>query len=47
MSLFAKPKAKEQSKIPNSRYIKTENEPTNEGTTPEAKPINPTQPEAK
>jgi len=47
MSLFATLKSKEQSKVPNSQYIKTENEPAKEDTTPETKPVNPTQPEAK
>jgi hypothetical protein len=47
MLLFANAKRKEQSKVPNSQYIKTENEPVKEGTTPEAKPTGPTQPEAK
>jgi hypothetical protein len=47
MSLFARPKHKEQSKVPNSQYIKTESEPAKEDTTPGAKPVNPTQPEAK
>lgn len=47
MSLFANLKSKEPSKVSNSQYIKTENEPAKEGTTPETKPMNPTQPEAK
>ena len=46
MSLFAGSKVKEQSEIPNSQYIKTENEPVQDGTAPETKPITPTLPEA-
>ena len=44
MSVFATFKKKEQFKVPNSQYIKTENEPS-EDTKPEEKPTE--QPEAK
>jgi len=47
MSLFANFKKKEQFKVPNSQYIMTANEPTNDDTKPSEEPVNPTQPEAK
>ena len=45
MSVFAPIKKQEQSKVPNSQYIKTENKP--EEAAKPAEPVNPTQPEAK
>lgn len=47
MSVFAPFKKKTQFKVPNSQYIKTENEPDKGDTKPEEKPVNPTQPEAQ
>jgi len=47
MSVFATFKKKEHSKVPNSQYIMTENEPNKEDTKPSVEPVNPDQPEAK
>lgn len=45
MSVFAPIKKQEQSKVPNSQYIRAENKPEEE--TKPAEPVNPAQPEAK
>ena len=47
MSVFATFKKKEQFKVPNSQYIKTENEPNKEDTKPSEQSVNPAQPEVK
>lgn len=47
MSVFATFKNKEQSKVPNSQYIKTENEPDKEDTKPSEQPTTPAPSEAK
>jgi hypothetical protein len=47
MSVFAPFKKKEQLKVHNSQYIKTENEPDKEDTKPSEQPANPDQPEVK
>jgi hypothetical protein len=46
MSVLTSIKKQEQSRIPNSKYIKTENKPDESGTKP-AEPTTPAQPEAK
>jgi len=46
MSVFATFKKKEHFKVPNSQYIKTENEPDKEDTKPSEQPVNPEQSEA-
>ena len=45
MSVFAPIKKQEQSKVPNSQYIRTEGKPE-EAANP-TEPVTPTQPEAK
>lgn len=47
MSVFATFKNKQQSKVPNSQYIKTENEPDKEDTKPSEQPATPAPSEAK
>jgi hypothetical protein len=47
MSVFAPFKKKEQSKVPNSQYIKTENEPDKEDTKPSEQSGTTAPPEAK
>jgi len=47
MSIFATLKNKEQSKVPNSQYIRTENEPVKEYTKPSEQPATPAPSEAK
>lgn len=47
MSVFATFKKKEHSKVPNSQYIKTENEPDKGDTKPSEQPANPAAPEAE
>ena len=47
MSVFATFKHKEQSKVPNSQYIKSENEPVEEDTKPSEQPSTPAPSEAK
>jgi len=47
MSIFATPKNKDQSKVPYSAYIKTENEPGKEDTKPSEQPAVPAPSEAK
>lgn len=47
MSLFAPSKKQEQIKVPNSQYIKTENQSDDGDTKPAEQPVNPDQPEAK
>jgi len=47
MSVFATFKKKEQSKVPNSQYIRTENEPDKEDTKPSEQPATPAPSEAK
>jgi hypothetical protein len=46
MSVYTAIKKQEQSRVPNSQHIKTENKPDEAGTKP-ADPVTPTQPEAK
>lgn len=46
MSVFTPIKKQEQSKVPHSQYIKTEDKP-DEAVTKPAEPAEPTQPEAK
>jgi hypothetical protein len=46
MSVFATFKNKQQSKVPNSQYIKTENEPDKD-TKPSEQPATPAPSEAK
>jgi len=47
MSVFAPFKKEEQSKVPNSQYIKTENELNKEDTKPSERPASPAPTEAK
>jgi hypothetical protein len=47
MSVFATFKKKEHFKVPNSQYIKTENEPNKEDTKPSEEPVSPAQSEAQ
>ena len=47
MSVFATFKKKEHFKVPNSQYIKTENEPAKEDAKPSEEPVKSAQPEAK
>lgn len=47
MSVFATFKNKEQSKVPNSQYIRTGNEPEKEDTKPSEQPATPAPSEAK
>jgi len=47
MSIFATLKNKEQSKVPNSHYIRTENEPVKEDTKPSEQPATPAPSAAK
>lgn len=46
MSVFAPTEEKTASKVRNSQYIRTENEPSNADTKP-AEPASPAKPEAK
>jgi len=46
MSVFTPIKKQEQSKVPNSQYIKTENKP-DEAVTKPSEPAAPAQPESK
>jgi len=45
MSVLAVFKKHQQPKVPNSQYIRTENEPAKMATKPVVQPINPDQPE--
>ena len=47
MSVFAVFKKQEHFKVPNSQYIKTENEPSKEDTKPSEAPVDSPQPEAQ
>jgi hypothetical protein len=47
MSVFATFKKKEHFKVPNSQYIKTENDSAKEDTKPSDQPVKPAEPEAK
>ena len=47
MSVFATFKNKQQSKVPNSQYIKTENEPVKEDKKPSEQPATPAPSEAE
>jgi hypothetical protein len=47
MSVFAAFKKKEQFKVPNSQYIRTENEQDKEDAKPSDQPVSPDQPDAK
>lgn len=47
MSVFATFKSKKQSQVPNSQYIRTENEPVKEDAKPSEKPATPAPSEAK
>lgn len=47
MSVFATFKKKEHFKVPNSQYIKTENQSDEAETKPDEKPASPAPPEVK